>query len=818
MKLVGIVLFILITTLFGSSKAQAQINLLNAKDLSNINIDDYTDDDLTSMYSRAIDNGISESQIYRVVAERGLPVIEISKLRKRLQYLSKGRASVQNDNHITDTAGDTTMQHKYDTSGLSLTLQKFKNDQTIFGSELFTSNSLVFEPNLRIPAPAGYILGPDDEIVVSVYGYSEKQYNLKVNERGEIYIPNVGPLFVSGLSIENAGEKIKSKLASTIYRAINTGQTKVQVSLGKIRSIRVTVIGQAKKPGTFTVSSLTTLYNILYLCGGPTPMGSYRDIEIIRGNEIKRTADLYDFLVDGNQKDNILLQEGDVIRIPYYKKRVMLSGNVKREGKFEMLESETFNDLLKYSGGFTDNAYRGAVTVIRITDTEKKVIDLSSSGYNSFKINGSDEYIVGKLQEEFGNRIVISGSVLRPGPYQLTDGLTVKGLIEKAGGLNVDAYSKRVSIFRYSDNKMPAIVSINLDSVLEYNHQVFLKKNDSLSVHSIFEFNDKNYVSVEGNVRKPGPVEWRENLTLNDLLLSVGGLTESGDSNNIEISRRIINANVDKADHNESQIFNVNLSAENNFQQGFYLQPFDMIIIKTLPGYTVQRSVLVLGEVKSPGRYGLQKSGEKISDVINRTGGFKASADTTSITIRRSTKSNLTVEERERLFQRVLNINNDSLSQNPRLKDELLKTYDLISIDLATVLSHPESSENLALEEGDILTIGRNTNLVKISGEVYYPTVVAYKPNKNLKYYVQQAGSFTPFGRKSGSLIIHPDGKVESVKHFLWFRSYPSVTPRSEIFVPQKTNKNKPKITLGEWSVVLSSLALLANVIYNLSK
>lgn len=818
MKLVGIVLFVLITTLFGSSQAHAQINLFNAKDLSNINIDNYTDDDLTTMYNRAMDNGITESQLYRLVAERGLPANEITKLRNRLQFLNKGRRPLGNDNNITNTAGDTTVLHQYDTTDSNIPSQKFKNDLTIFGSELFTSNSLVFEPNLRIPAPAGYILGPDDEIILSVYGYSEKKYNLKVNEQGEIYIPNVGPILVNGLSIEQAGEKIKKKLASTIYRAINSGQTKVQISLGKIRSIRVTVIGQAKKPGTFTVSSLTTVYNILYLCGGPTPMGSYRDIEIIRGNTIKRTADLYDFLVNGNQKDNIILQEGDVIRIPYYKNRVTITGNVKREGKFEMLDNETFSHLLTYSGGFTDNAYRGAVTVVRITNTEKKIIDLPSSDYSSFSVNGSDQYMIGKLQEEYENRIVISGSVNRPGPYQLTERTTVKDIIEKAGGLTADAYTKRVSIFRYLNNKMPTIISINLDSVLEHNQQVFLRKNDSLSVHSIFEFNDTVYVSVEGNVRQPGSVQWRENLTLNDLLLSVGGLTESGDSTNIEISRRVTNANVEKADHNESQIFSVNISSENNSQKNFYLQPYDMIIVKTYPGYTVQRSVLVLGEVKSPGRYGLQKSGEKISDVINRTGGFKASADSTSITIRRSIRSNLTIEEREQLFQRVLNINNDSLSQNPRLKDELLKTYDLISIDLASVLSHPENSENLALEEGDILTIGRNTNLVKISGEVYYPTIIAYRPNKNLKYYIQRAGSFTPYARKSGSLIIHPDGKIESVKHFLWFKSYPSVTPRSEIFVPQKSNRNKSRITIGEWSVVLSSLAILANVIFNLTK
>ncbi|MEP7250736.1 MAG: SLBB domain-containing protein [Ginsengibacter sp.] len=818
MKAVGMVLFILTAILAFSSNVSAQINLFNTRDLSDVNIDDYTDDNLISMYNKAIDAGVSESQLYKMAKERGLPDDQLAKLRDRLQVIISGNRSLNKGNSMIDSVRDTTFEHRYDTTDSHIPSRKFKNDPTIFGSELFTSNSIVFEPNLRIPAPAGYILGPDDEIVISVYGYSEKQYNLKVNERGEIYIPNVGPLLVNGLSIEQAGEKIKARLASTIYRAINSGQTKVQISLGRIKSIRVTVIGQATKPGTFTVSSLTTLYNVLYLCGGPTTMGTYRDIEIIRGNEIKRMADLYDFLVNGNQKDNILLQEGDVIRIPYYKNRVTVSGNVKREGKFEMLDSETFRDLLEYSGGFTDNAYRGAVSVVRITDTEKKIIDLPLSEYDSFTVNGSDEYIVGKLQEEFGNRVVVAGSVLRPGQYQITPEMTVSDLIMKAGGLTADAYTKGASIFRNLENKMPSILSIDIDSILNYNQVVRLRKSDSLFIHSVFDFNDKNYITVEGNVRKPGVVQWRRNFTLHDLLLAVGGLTESGDSSNIEISRRVKNANVSSANHTESQVFTIDLTLENENQKNVYLQPFDMIIIKTIPGYGSQRSVLVLGEIKSPGRYSLEKSGDRISDVIARTGGFKASADSSSITIRRNTKSNLTTQEREQLFQRILNIDSDSLTQNPRLMNELNKPYDLISVDLTSALSNPKNTENLTLEEGDILTVDRNTNLVKISGEVYYPTIVPYKENKKLNYYVQQAGNFTSHGRKTGAIVIHSDGKAKSVTHFLWFKFYPSVTPRSEIFVPPKLKNNRPRIGAGEWALIISALGILANVITNITR
>jgi protein involved in polysaccharide export with SLBB domain len=813
MKIIRIISFVFFISFIFLTRVNAQNTLLNTNDLTNINVDSYSDEQLADMAKRASESGISETQLYKILADKGLPSTEITKLKTRLALINAN----ENQNIQKEETGSLSEKNisgrLSDSTNNLVPIQKFKTDETIFGSELFTTSSQVFEPNLHIPAPAGYLLGPDDEIVVSIYGYSEKKYNLTINNQGEIYIPNVGPILVNGLTIDQATEKIKSRLASSIYRAISTGQTKVQVSLGKIKSIRITVIGQAKKPGTFTVSSLTTLFNALYLCGGPASLGSYRDIQVIGGNDSKRTADLYNFLVNGDQKDNMMLHEGDVIMIPYYKKRVTISGKVKREGKFEMLDNETFSDLLKYCGGFTDDAYRGAVTVTRITDTDKKIIDVESAQYNNFQPAGSDDFNVRKLQDEYSNRLVISGAISRPGSYQLTADLTVKDLIDKAGGLKKDAYTKRVVIYRYLNNKTPTTVSFNLDSVLQFGDKVYLQKDDSININSIFDFTDKNFITVEGNVRKPGVIQWRENFTLRDLLLSAGGLTQSGDSSNIEILRRIIDVNVEKANHDESAIFKIDLTDKNQLQNNIFLQPYDMVIIKTLPGYTPQRSVIVQGEVLSPGKYGLENSEEKISEIIQRTRGFKASADSSSITIRRISKSNLTKEEKENLFQRILNINPDSVAQNPRLKEELYQSYDLISVDLGTILAHPESPENLALEDGDILTISRSTNLVKVTGEVYFPTLVSYQPNRNLKYYIQQAGNFTLYARKAGSLVIYPDGKAASVKRFLWFKRYPSVTPRSEVFVPQKEKNNRSKLSVGELAVLVSSLAIIVNVL-----
>jgi protein involved in polysaccharide export with SLBB domain len=810
------VLFILVGIFcFSHSYGQLGSSLLTASDLSNVKIDDYSDDELRSMYQKATESGMTEAQLLKIAFDKGLPNSEMLKLRSRLESIMP--AKKDNTNNNNPSSDDKSKKPQlFDTTNKVLEMESFKPDFSIYGSELFTKNSLVFEPNLRISTPSGYVLGPDDEITVNVYGYSEKSYNLKINEDGNVYIQNVGPVYLNGLTIEQATEKIKNKLSSTIYRNIRSGGTKVQVSLAKIRSIRVTVIGQAKKPGTYTVSSLTTLYNVLYLCGGPTAMGSYRSIELIRGNGAKRLADIYGFLAEGSQKGNVLLQEGDIIRIPYYKNRVSIKGNVKRPGKFEMLEGETFKDLLEYCGGFDDTAYRAAVSVVRITPTEKKIVDLSANQYDNFKINGSDEYEVGRLLNNYENRVIISGSVSRPGYYELSNGMTIRTLIDKAGGLNGDAYTKRISIFRYGKNKLPSILSVNLDSVS--NNQILLNTEDSVSIHSIFEFKDDYYVVIEGNVRRQGNIKWRENLSLRDLLLSAGGLTDLGDSASIEISRRIRNAEVSATNHLQTDIFNINLSDENDISRDVILHPYDLIVVKGLSGYTVQRTVVVAGEVKSPGKYALSKSGDRISDIFKRVGGFKASADSNSVTIRRNTKSNLLMTEREKLFERILNVNPDSLATNDRLKSELNKSYDLVSVNLREALSNPNSSDNLILEDGDVLTIDKNTNLVKISGEIFYPTLLPYKPNASLKRYIREAGNFTSSARRSGVMVIYPDGKAKSIKKFLFIRKYPVVTPRSEIFVPQRLKNNRTKISVSELAVLVSTLGIIAQVIISSQK
>jgi protein involved in polysaccharide export with SLBB domain len=795
----------------------AQVNLLALPDLSAVKVDDIPDTDIKSYFVKASESGLTEENMFRILREKDLPENEIARLKDRFTKLGiNTKDQLQKEKPVT-TKPTTADTRTFEKDAFTVPVKKAKADLSIFGSELFDQSSLVFEPNLRIPTPSGYILGPDDELVVNVFGYSERTYNLTVNEEGNIYIPQVGPLFVNGLSIEQASARIKSKLASTIYKAMASGQTRVQISLGKIRSIRVTVIGEAKKPGTFTVSSLTTLFNVLYLCGGPSDLGSYRKIELIRGNEVKRRVDLYNFLLKGDQKDNILLQEGDVIRIPYYNARVILNGHIKHKGKYEMIEGDSFDKLLQLSGGFTDDAYKGSVTVYQVGENERRIKDLRKDAFTSYQPQSGDSIVAGKISERYENILAIKGAVMRPGEYELTENLTLKALIEKAGGVKEDVYTKRGSISRLNPDRTPAQLAFDVDSVMKGLAHVPLHRSDSITIYSIFDLMNKNMVSVDGLVKKPGTYRWAENMTLRDVVLMAGGFTEGADMKNIEISRRIENIKLTQLNHVQTEIIMVDLG-DTIQQKDVVLNPFDAINIRQQAGYTNQRTVFVEGMVINPGRYTLKMSGDKISDLIKRAGGFTANADTTAIVIKRIAKRTQSVEERKKVFSKLLNIDQDSLNSSERIREEINKEYDLISIDLNKALHSPNESENMLLEDGDILIVERNTNLVKVSGEVYFPTIIPFKKGESMKYYIQKSGSFTQVARKRGALVIYPDGKAKKVKHFLFFNSYPEVVSRSEIFVPPKSEKNKSRITLGEWSVVVSSLAIISNVILNLRR
>ena len=813
MKLLACLLLLFLVAALPSAWAQT----LNADDLRTVNVDAISDAEIKTYYDKVRAAGYSTDQLLKMAGDRGMPAGQVEKLRNRLALIETtvpGKVDA-----ATPSKKESAVERELSGQADALALERIKRDTSIFGAEIFMQRSLGFEPNLRIATPAGYTLGPGDELQVNVFGYSEQAYSLTVSAEGNVYIPNVGPIAVSGLTVEEASSKIKSKLAATIYKAIKSGQTRVQVSLVKIRSIQVTVVGQAFKPGTYTVSSLSTLFNVLYLCGGPNDMGSYRTIELLRGNKVVRKADLYNFLLRGDRKDNLMLQDQDVIRIPYYAQRVVIKGEARRTGKFEVREGDNFDALLTYCGGFTDSAFRSRVTVARIAIDGLEMSDVTPGEFALFAPRNGDSYTIRKINSRFTNRVSIAGAVLRPGDYELKPGMGPKQLIEAAGGLKPDAYLERGLVLRQKPDLTLGSVAFNVKNVLAGSERLELAREDQVTISSILELKDQMRISVEGEIRQPGAYVFREGLKLKDLILLAGGFADGADPSHVEVSRRNRKAEVQKQDYQQTELLKVSLENGISSPDGdLELQPFDLVIVRPKGSYERQRSVIVEGLVMSPGRFVLETSNERLSKVLERAGGFKGAADSGSLTIRRFAASGLTSEEKERILTRVMGISRDSLEKKIAITEQYLKATDLLSVNVENIKANPGGPEDLIMEDGDIITIYRATSLVRVSGEVYNPSLLPFDEGSSAKYYIRRSGDFTPNAQKSRVFVIYPDGRTTSVNKFLLFKSYPSVKPRSEIFVPSKDKEAKKGLTTGEWiaiSSIIASLATMAVTIAN---
>ncbi|MCU0334309.1 MAG: SLBB domain-containing protein [Chitinophagaceae bacterium] len=808
-------LFLLLVVV-GLSTGPAIAQTLNADNLRNVDIAALSDDEIRSYYTKAKGTGLSDEQLFAMATQRGLPADQLQKLKERLTKLNAGvktNAGQTMPPPGTSKDGKPEIQKAESEEAARPAMKPVLRDSSIFGSELFSEVSSVFEPNYRIATPASYTLGPGDELTVQVYGYSEQTYRLPVSAEGNIYIQNVGPLAVLGLSVEEAASRIRSRMAATIYRAIGTGQTKVQTTLSKIRTIGVTVIGQATKPGTYNISSLSTLFNLLYLCGGPSGNGSFRKIELVRGSQ-RRQIDLYSFLLRGDRKDNVLLQDQDVVVIPYYQMRVTVEGEVRRPGKFEMLANESLDQLMTYCGGFSDSAFRASVKLMRISDTGRLLADVPADQMGSFLPRSGDVMRVGKALNRFNNRVTVRGAVYRPGDYELKPGMQLKQLIELAGGLRPDAFKARGIIARLKDDLSAASVSFDVSGVLTGKEAIGLVREDIVTISSLFDLRDQQVVDVQGAVRAPGSLAYREGLTLRDVIQLSGGFAEGADKANVEIARRMPEVDVNTDAYRQSELIKVDLSAGlASAGANEVLKPFDLVLIRNRGNFERQRSVVVEGQVLSPGRYSLENSKETISQLLQRAGGFKGSADSSAILIKRAANYSLSATERQLIMERLLDVSRDSLMSNPELREQMLKEIDFLSVNVERIKANPGGPEDLILEDGDYIEVARASNLVRVSGEVYRPGLLPFAEGTSARKYIRESGSYTTAARKSKTFVIYPDGRAIPVKRFLFFKSYPIVTPRSEVFVPSKEREGKKGLTTAEWIAISSISATLATMI-----
>ncbi len=777
---------------------------------------DVSDEQLDEIATYLDQNNTSNQRAYNLLIERGMDPAEAVQLRARLEKVRNNSGRFSNNNNDEDNyqSGNTNRGERR----LSDTVNNVKpvaNPKKIFGLEIFSNGVLSFEPNISIATPIGYVLGPNDEININIYGYQEAKYNLKVGPEGDINIPNAGIMYVSGLTIEQATAKIKSRLSTSGYSNIKTGLTKVSVTIGRIRSIKVTVLGEAKVPGTYTLSSLATAFNALLLSGGPTDIGSMRNIAIIRNGKVVDNLDIYDFLVKGDQTGNISLQDQDIIRIPTYKVRVSLEGQVKRTGLFEMKPGETIENLLDFAGGFADSAYTASITAYQITNIENKIIDINQKDFSTYQPSRSESFVVKKTIGRFVNRVTILGAVYLPGDFELTQGMTIKDLITKAHGLKEDAYNPRGIIVRNREDLTPEFISFSPVSVMKNGtNNLLLRSNDTVSISSVADLKEKTTVSIEGEVRNTGQYNYVENMSLKDLILLAGGFTDAAIPQRIEVGRRFRSDTFNINDIKVSDVFDITSVNDLNITASeVRLQPYDFVVVRKNPGYKTQVNVRIDGEVVFPGTYVLKNKNERISDVIKRAGGLTLQAYDEGSYVTRINNKTITNQVNTEKINRIQTTLRDTAAGTIQQID---RPADQIAVDLNTILSNPGGRNDLTLEEGDVITIPREKMDVRISGQVLFPTRVVYRDRLSLKDYLGRAGGVTDNARRGKIYVLYPNGNAAKTSHFLFFKSYPKVTPGSEIIVPKKHEIERRRLTTGEIIGISTAITSFAGVLISL--
>lgn len=657
-------------------------------------------------------------------------------------------------------------------------------EKTIFGSSLFNNEKLTFEPDLRIATPKSYQIGPDDELNIHIYGDVLDNFKVKVSPEGTVKILNLGPIYINGLTVDVASDRIVSRLRQ-LYQGLNKpgSGSSAQVTLGSVRSIKVVLTGEVKFPGTYTVSSLATVFNALYVAGGPSENGSYRNIKVIRGNKLVRTLDLYDFLLRADQKDNIHLQDQDIIRISDYENRIEMTGEVKRPMIFESIKGENFKDVLRFAGGFTEKAYTYTINVRRNTSRELKLLNITQEEVSTFLPQNGDKYTVGTIIERFENKVEIEGAIFRPGMYALENGLnSIKELIKKAEGLREDAFLGRASLTRRKENFDPEILSIDLGKIMRgESPDIILQREDNLKVFSITNLREKRFVNILGEVNEPGEFDFKEGMKVGDLILQAKGFKESASFANLELARRIINHGNGEILTNKIEIitFEVDGSLKlSNEGSQLTLKPFDIISIRRAPNYEEQRSVKLIGMVNYPGSYAIQNNKQKISDILLRAGGLRA----------------------EGYLEGA----------------KLIRDSTTVGVNLKEILKNPESQENLQLMAGDELIIPRLLQTIKLTGAIQNPLAVSYKEGFTLRDYIAEAGGYSDNADKKNTYVTYANGISNQIRRFFIFKKNPVISPGAEIVVPKNPAGAKKGLTAAEAIGLTSSLVSVSFAILTL--
>ena len=690
------------------------------------------------------------------------------------------------------------------------------NKPVIFGKNIFNQKNLSFLPNMNIPTPEDYKLGPGDEIVIDIWGASQASLQQIISPEGSIVVDRLGPVYLNGMTIREANSYIQQKFSS-VYSGIGNegGSSQIKLTLGQIRTIQINILGEVAVPGTYALSSLSSVFHALYNAGGINDIGSLRSIQLYRKGKLIKTIDIYQYLLNGNASGETRLMDGDIIMVPPYISLVEIVGKIKRPMFYEMTVTETLSDLIKYSGGFTGDAYKEKIDITRKTGKYDKAYTVSSKDFENFILDDKDSIFVSAGLNQCDNRVEIKGAVFRPGYYEVGEQIkTIKNLIEKAGGIKENAFLNRAILTRERADLTRETVPINLKNLLEgRTADINLKKNDMLLVASDSVLVELGSFTIYGDVQVPGEYDYAEGTSIEDLIIKAGGLLKSASLAKVDVSRRIVDPLSIESPNIIADIytFNIKNGLVVDGPPDFVLNPYDQVYVRRSPGYIEQRNIEIAGEVLFPGKYALKEKTERLSDIVKRAGNLTPHAFSAGARLLRE-KTIMEMTEERKAMQALSkglkdSISTDLLNINP---------YYSVGIELDKAIANPKSEYDLVLREGDQLIVPEYDNTVKINGSVMYPNTVLYKKGQKVSYYINQAGGYSDLAEKKRAYIVYMNGTVAKVKG----SNRDAIQPGCNIVIPSKEQKEKMSLAqiLSLGTSVTSMASVVALLINNLSK
>ena len=694
--------------------------------------------------------------------------------------------------------------------------QDLARSNQVFGRNIFNTRNLTFEPSVNIATPLNYRLGPGDEVIIDIWGASQNTIRQQISPDGTINIQKIGPVNLNGLTISEANDYLKKTL-NKIYNGLNNTNdptSDIRLTLGSIRTIQINVMGEVVQPGTYSLSSFSTVFHALYRAGGVSDIGSLRNVQLVRNGKNIATIDVYQFIMKGNIQDDIRLQEGDVVIVPAYDILVKIDGKVKRPMRFEMKKDENLSTLISYAGGFDADAYTRSLRVVRQNGQEYEVNTVKDLDYSVYKMRNGDVVTAEAILNRFTNKLEIRGAVYRPGIYQLNGKLnTVRELVNEAQGLTGDAFLNRAVLYRQREDLTTEVIPVDIKAIMDGASQnIILAKNDILYIPSIHDLEDRGDVVIHGEVAKPDSYPYADNMTLEDLIIQAGGLREAASVVRVDVSRRIRNphSTVDNDTIGRTYTFSLKEGFVVDGTPGFVLQPYDEVYVRRSPGYQAQQNVVVEGEILFEGSYAMTSREERLSDLIRKAGG-----STKNAYLRGAKLTRVATEGEKKRMEDVIRLMSRQLGE--AMMDSLdihVEDHFTVGIDLEKALANPGSTADIVLREGDVVFIPKSTNTVKINGAVMVPNTVSYIAGKNLDYYLNQAGGYSDNAKKSKKFIVYMNGQVTKVKG----SGKKQIEPGCEIIVPSRSKKRTNMGEILGYATSFSSLGMMIASLANLIK